>query len=61
LPPQGFGVDLSLVFSENADDRTGVQRTPILFGMQTRYLLVASLLTGLAILMATAIWMATRL
>jgi hypothetical protein len=34
---------------------------PILGPMQTRYLLVASLLTGLAILIAAAIWMATRL
>jgi hypothetical protein len=29
--------------------------------MQTRYLLVASVITGLAILVAAAIWMATRL
>ena len=29
--------------------------------MQTRYLLVASLVTGLAILIAAAVWMATRL
>ncbi len=29
--------------------------------MQTRYLLVASLITGLVILVAAAVWMATRL
>ena len=29
--------------------------------MQTRYLLVAALVTGLAILIAAAVWMATRL
>lgn len=29
--------------------------------MQTRYLLVASVLAGLAILVAAAVWMATRL
>lgn len=29
--------------------------------MQTRYLLLASLITGLAILVAAALWMATRL
>jgi hypothetical protein len=29
--------------------------------MQTRYLLVASLITGIVILVAAAVWMATRL
>ena len=29
--------------------------------MQTRYLLVASVITGLVILVAAAVWMATRL
>jgi hypothetical protein len=29
--------------------------------MQTRYLLLASLVTGLVILVAAAVWMATRL
>jgi uncharacterized membrane protein len=32
-----------------------------LVSMQTRYLLVASLVTGLVILIAGAVWMATRL
>jgi hypothetical protein len=32
-----------------------------LAGMQTRYLLVASLITGLVILTAAAVWIATRL
>ena len=39
-------------------DRT---RGPMLWSMQTRYLLLASLVTGLVILVAAAVWMATRL
>ena len=46
---------------ESAGCRSRSAGGDILTGMQTRYLLVASLITGLVILVAAAVWMATRL
>ena len=75
LPPHGFGTPWSLAVRQNLQNRRHARpylhkpREPnsngsggdILIGMQTRYLLVASLITGLVILVAAAVWMATRL